>query len=332
MSDSIQKQIMDLREISDSVNDFILQQQFLSTTEEQAIDPTEVMLQCRSILLEELKEFGIIPSNTEELILDGYKLRNAINIREVFDAEFLKMFITGLNDNDAEDFKNLLKDKYTVDKEFGLENLTGFILDRYPNNKKFQMMKYYASDFFVDNTFYSRLFNIFESTVRFISESNEDNLMIADYLKHKFKHIDNVKKAANYLMSLKYDRPFSSVELRARLSIHDRDLISSEKVREVSLLWKLKQKENVNHEAVRQYEEIEETHHKSNRHHLEYFASGTPIELVDKIEIVSDIYNEQPTKEQYINDVIKTFEGIDIAEEVKKNLIGFANRLDLWGK
>ena len=330
MSDSIQKQIMDLREISDSVNNFILQQSFINPTEEHEIDPTEVLLQCRAILLEELREFGIVPSNQEELIMDGYKLRNAINIREVFDEEFLKMFITGLNDNAAEDFKNLLKDKYTVDKEFGLENMTGFMLDRYPNNKKFQMMKYYASDFYVNNDFYSRLFNIFESTVRFITETNEDNLMIADYLKHKFKHIENVKKAANFLMGLKYDKTISIVELKARLAIHDKDLISSEKVREVSLLWKLKQRENVSPEVIKQYEEIEYTHHHSNRHHLEYFVSGSTIELADKIEIVSDIYNEQPTKEQYINDVMKTFANVEISEDIKKNLIGFANRLDLW--
>lgn len=329
MSDSTEKQISDLREISEAVDEYITQHLFLNEGD-GLVDPTEILLQCRTILLNELKGFGIVPIDAHGIILDGYKLRNVINIREVFDEDFLKMFVTGLSTEDTEDLKDILRDKFTVDKEFGFELIVNFILDRYPNNKKFMLMKYYSSDFFVENIFYDRFFDIVENTVRFISETKEDNTLIIDYLKWKYNHINNVKKAAEYLITLDHGEKIYLVELRARLSIHDKDLIHGEKVRETALLWKLKSRKDIS-DDIKALMEVEDLkHHYSNRHHLEFYEKGERISLIDKIEIVSDLYNNQASKEEYIADVKKEFDEIDVDVKIKEELIKFAELLDLW--
>lgn len=329
MSDSTEKQISDLREVSEAVNEYITQHLFLNEGD-GIVDPTEILLQCRAILLEELKGFGIVPVDMEGIILDGYKLRNVINIREVFDEDFLKMFVTGLSTEDIEDLRDILRDKFSVDKEFGFEQIVTFILDRYPNNKKFMVMKYYSSDFFVESKFYDRFFDIVEATVRFVSETKDDNTLIVDYLKWKYNHIANVKKAAEYLITIDHGEKIYMVELRARLSIHDKDLIHGDRVRETALLWKLKNRKDIS-EDIKALMEVEDLkHHYSNRHHLEFYEKGENISLIDKIEIVSDLYSGQGSKEEYISDVKKEFDEIDVDVDIKEELLRFAELLDLW--
>lgn len=331
MSNTLEEKIFTMREISPGVDEYITQKKYIDPTNEaQIITLPEIYINCKKIIIDELEDFGIHCLDKENILTDVFRGSVLLFLKELFEYDKLKEFFFRLNDNEKETIKEIIKTKNDVELDFGLDLFISYMLNFNPNNYKLQQIRYYITDFYVDSKFYDNLYEVYNSLVFYDSETLDFNIAIVNFLKYKREHINKVRTAALYLSNIPSFQ-VSSFEINSRLAIHDSDLMYGDNLKASVTAWQLNQYPNISKETKEVIEEYEVLHHKSNRHHLEFYVGKEEIiTLLDYIEIVSDIYDKQESKEEFLNDVRETIKDINVSETIKSKVINVASLLNLW--
>lgn len=328
----IEGKLLNYMELSPAVKDFLIEGGFRMVEEESGKTLNDVWLDCRRILLGEVTEYGIEVLHPEEMMLDGYKGETFVFLRELFEEDKLKDFFYHLTENDRERFKSFLNDGES-DAAFGLVGIIDFMTDLNPNNYELQRIRYYVDEFIVNKTFYTRVWHLLLTTNTYEPSDHYTNIEIMNYLKFKFDHITNVRIAAGYFERLKFDGELDLIELKSRLALHDIDVVHGDSLREIVAFKSIRDQIDPDPQMKKLADDQMMCHYLRNRHHMDYFiGKEEDMSLVDQVEILSDIYKKQETKEEYLKDMEEIMTLVPITEDTKNKLRSLAERFNIWSE
>lgn len=327
----IENKILSIMEISPAVSDFIDEGSYLHPDEDTTgRSLSDVLIDCMNMIFNELKEMGITSFREEELLTDGYHNEAAINLRALFDEDKLKKYITYLSADEREIFRSLLDEK-DPDAETNLFSIVDFMEGRGVLSTSFDRIKECISDYQLAPLFYLRIKGIMDNNTFPPQDIQETQALIVQYLTHEQAHINCVKKAMEFLANVIPKDQYDPLELKLRLSIHDGDLIYGSSIEEAARMWSIKKQIKPNPEMLQMALKFKENHFYRNKHHMSYFeGKEASITMLDLMEIAADRYDEQPTKQEYLNDVQEVFTKVKLSEETKTKILEVANQLNIW--
>ena len=199
----------------------------------------------------------------------------------------------------------------------------GSIRDQAPLLKSF-------SEDYVSNEIFVRYVKALIENYRMImgSEySKENQELIMNYLRYKHDHIRKVTYAFLNITG-KVDG-LDLLLIEARMAVHDSDLLDNTDMDRLALNHAIRKghiqvSKELKTSAIMEHQ----AHHYRSRHHIEYFIQNEiDPDIIDKIEIVADVFDEQPTKEAFIQDLMKEIDIEGVKTELRNDLIQLARRL-----
>lgn len=330
MSDEKIRKILEYTELSDKVSDFIAEGGYQTLEEESGKTLTDVILDCRKILQDELEEYGVRCNDKETILIDGYRSDCIAYLYEFLEDDNLRYLFSRFSEEEREKFKILLNGDPNDDPAFGLKGIIGFMVG-FSSDKKFKHINYYVYDFYVVDEFYKRMWTILLSSNFSEPDDPQTNIEIAKYLEYKFQHIDYVRKAAAYFETLDFGGELDLIELKSRLALHDMDLAYGDNLREIVALKNIKKQPSPDPHMLKQTEDMMMCHWKRSRHHMSFFeGKEDQLTLEDLIEIVCDVYDDQETKDDFIKAIEEIFPKVSLSDETKNKIRAMADRFNIW--
>lgn len=268
---SIPQQFEDLRLVSDTVADYLARELFKETFGSDG-DYTlnDILKECYTIIIQELKEFGITFSlTTDELLEDWYTAKRVYYVRKIVAAEYLKQTLN--NKEEIQKISSMLEDD-EIDTEFFL-HLVECLFPLRSTLVEFKELQDFAV--FVISS------ESFEAHVRAILEylNDIDAPVIVPDITRAAAYIKKVQES-RAAVKIAVDKIAAQIPLiyakmdkriiKKLLDDYDMDKISAEDLRIFSLIDL-----DTTDESLAAYKAaMLQKHHERSPHHIEYWTAA----------------------------------------------------------
>lgn len=225
-----------------------------------------------------------------EYLLDGYRNLGAIELLEVMEPDRLHDILL----NNPE-----LTETVRVALQGGEESLQ-LVMQALGDRFGVKRFLDYSGIWTSDSRFVDYCTSLLERAEVMRTVIDTTNIQhVQEYVQYKTKHIERVWEAMHRLSNRTGWVNIPRVDNRMRQ--HDVDLLIPEELNLISLYHRIR-KGQINVSTALKQEAVEhhEQHHYRSKHHIEYWTvSDEEMEPLDVMEIVADVYDAQPTYQDY---------------------------------
>lgn len=307
---SFDEQLEDLRDISGTVDDYIVRGLYIADTGiDNAYNPNQILAECYDIIIDELTEFGItFVEDVEDLLQDWYTAKHIYYIRAFVDGDNLLRLLSVRQE--LEQLESIL-DTDTYDNLFQL--VVDFVFPR-TTSEIYQILSDFGDRVHVDETFVKHMKACIERIRQTGSEYHiPDNELplVRSYIEQVRKSRIFVKKAYEYLITqfspIQYSKYLPITDVNKFLRTYDLDKLSPKNLRKFATL---------DHDGCLdpvELKEIEDYHHAHSIHHFEYYQShGYELTPTVVIFIYIALLGEQPSVNEFLKKAKTTTDRITV--------------------
>ena len=268
---SATEQLQDLREISETVADYLDRELFkLTLGNEGDYTVNDILRECYCIIIQELREFGIYFSiSTDELLDDWYTAKKIYFVRKIVAADYLKQNLTDPKELDR---ISALLENDEIDTDFFLVMFESLYPAR-SVREEFKELYDFATFVVADERFEAHV----KAVMEFLTEMGT-SVEIPDVTRMT-KYINKVMasrkavEAAVTAIAAKVPFVYAQMDkklLKKLLSDYDRDKISSEDIGVFSFIDMGELDESLH--SYRDAMLLK--HHERSPHHIEYWTAA----------------------------------------------------------
>lgn len=283
------EQLEDLRQVSANISDYLERRLYLDQFGEEAdVQPIDILQQCYSILLLDLKDLGIDFSLEQEDILgDWFTAKHLYHIAKLVSVEFLAEVLN------TEELLNKVESLLNKDEDIEIfESFYSVLQVAYPNTYDIQVLDYIVPFVTTNETFITYL----ENTLIEL-RSGDVSLGIPDPTKARL-YIDKVQRDRKlvkelveevlpYLENIEIDQEL----LNLRINTYDLDKLRGDNLKIYSAI----DLEDQVPEFLQKYKfKMMTLHHQRSPHHVEYWIHN----------------NKQPTNTDVVMLVIHHYDSV----------------------
>ena len=268
---SIPEQLDDLREISDTVSDYLSRELFkVSFGPDGDYTVNDILKECYSIVLQELNDFGISFSiSTDELLEDWYTAKRIYYVRKIVAAEYLKQNLTNANELDR---ISALLENDEIDTDFFLVMFESLYPAR-SARAEFKELQDFAVFVVANERFEAHVRAILEYLTELGSSvSNPDTTRMSKYISKVMASRKAVAEAVKTISS-KLPLVYAHMDkklLQKLIDDYDRDKISAEDIGVFSFI----DMGEVEESLYSYRDAMLLKHHERSPHHIEYWTAA----------------------------------------------------------
>ena len=318
----IPDQLADLRSISNTVGEYLDRELFKESFGPEDYGLEDILLECYSIVLSELYDYGLYFIDEEHMLGDWptakniYFLRYIVELKNLFDL-FKK------NDQIVENIANVIDSEETPRNTI-FRCVLEELLQQYPDNYMLKSLNEFNEEIYNDNVFIDHVKNILELIQHFDSTTDiVDINSVQKYMQHEVQLRDFVYDKVEFLVKKLYMRTKLNVALLHKLrDTYDQDKWMSGNIKIYSIIDR-----DTVPESLEAYKKVMmDAHHARSPHHAEYWVSrpDEQAELANLIYLVANIWEPDETVtdlpkkwNEFFNKIKNRFEPDEI-DQMKK--------------
>lgn len=266
---SITEQFIDLRSISDNVDDYLSRELFQdSFGVDSDYTMNDVLRECYVIVLQELRDLGIqFTMEIDDLLEDWYIAKHIYFIRQITDAYTLtKLCKEG-------DIKNKLETLLQAPEESEdiFSSLIGYLSEKYPDKLEYQYVNDFSSNIVSTERFCQHIRAIIDALAAQDAVPMPDITLAKSYIE-KITGLRKFASTATYkiIEQLHLSTQIDKIKIKKLLDEYDMDKLSPDRIRLYSI---------IDNEAASDLypqlgtfkETMMQLHHERAHHHLEHW-------------------------------------------------------------
>ncbi len=266
---SLTDQFVDLRSISDNVEDYLSRELYVdSFGYDSDFTPADILRECYTIILQELRELGItFTAEIDDLLCDWYTAKHLYYIREIADAYTLKEICRD------EDVKNKLDTLLQAPEESDdlFVALVTHLHEKHPTELKYRYAVEFSDLIIASERFDQHVKCILAASNDYDAIATPDIKLAQSYIK-KIQDIRNLVKTTvvTIVNKLQLQTSLSTIKLNKLVDEYDMDKIAPKNLKLFSIIDNEAAKEL--YPNLIKLRAVEMQKHKERAsHHIEYW-------------------------------------------------------------
>lgn len=269
----VQDQLMDLRELSPIVDDYLARELFKDTFgADSDYTVNDILNECYHIILEDFKEYGVSFTTGDELLLgDWFMAKHVYWLRHFLDSQNLYKRLLGQND-DLDKLETMLNEEDEDGTDL-LNRVIMYLASAHPLDLTLQYCEYISSQTTCTETFRQHISAILANCRKDPGELIPD----IDQAKAYIAKIDTLRKMASEAVN-KILEALPDIHVKCDMSKikkllkeYDMDKLAPDQIK----IYAAVDVDDVNPALITYKNAMMEIHHRRAKHHLEYWLDPT---------------------------------------------------------
>ncbi len=294
--DLIPNQILDLRNISEEVEEFIMTERIIKIAgPEYTVE--DLLRACYSIILDELKAIGLVFLFDDEILMtDWYSCGKIFLLRRFFDRATFVSFLT--QSAVARDRLVFLLDH--SDESFNIDSLRDLVdllIETYPNDKQYETIRESLDEMTITEDFVSYLNECRNDILGDPTAEILDEKKAAEYVSRIKKNRDIVSEVID-VMLIDLDNPIPDRDkLRSLIRQYDIDKVRGDQLKIYSVI----DRDDVEPCLSKYKQEMMDIHHKRSPHHVDYWVNkgSAPSDITSIMMLVAACYTPTISPDEF---------------------------------
>lgn len=289
---SLTDQFVDLRSISDNVEDYLSRELYVdSFGYDSDYTPNDILRECYTIILQELRELGItFTAEIDDLLGDWYTAKHLYYIREIADAYSLKEICRD------EDVKNKLDTLLQAPEESDdlFVALVTYLHEKHPTELRYRYAVEFSDILVASERFDQHVKCILAASNDYDAIATPDVKLAQSYIK-KIQDIRNLVKTTveTIISSLQLQTSLSNTKMNKLLDEYDLDKIAPKNLKLFSIIDNEAAKEL--YPNLNKLRAVEMQKHKERAsHHIEYWFKHSDLHPTKEDLILLVAHHNEP--------------------------------------